>query len=257
MAGSPSGFSRSGSPHEKLRFCLRYAILAPSPFNAQPWLFRPTPRRDATAVDTPPPSAALLEALAGCARTHAAWLRFADTRRSWRALIRLVCDGELRQRADARFQADLAREPFRDGISTAGPANSAGFGDFVAPGWSQTVGTTQPARQRSIWIAREPMPVPVFAVLGTQGDSSADWIAAGQAMMHRVLRARGTSVRVTDFNQPLRVEALRSLVRGALAASGFAQALLRIDHGVQVEPMHRRDLEDMLLLPANGRRSTP
>ncbi len=37
-------FPRAGSPNEKLRFCLRYAILAPSPFNAQPWLFRPTRR---------------------------------------------------------------------------------------------------------------------------------------------------------------------------------------------------------------------
>ena len=36
-------FPRAGSPNEKLRFCLRYAILA-SPFNAQPWLFRPTRR---------------------------------------------------------------------------------------------------------------------------------------------------------------------------------------------------------------------
>ncbi len=62
---------------------------------------------------------------------------------------------------------------------------------------------------------------------------------------------------LTDFNQPLRVEALRPLVRGALAASGFAQGLFRrIGYGVQVEPVHRRGLEEMLL-PANGQRGTP
>ena len=33
-------FPRSGSPAEKLRFALQYAVLAPSGHNTQPWLFR-------------------------------------------------------------------------------------------------------------------------------------------------------------------------------------------------------------------------
>lgn len=37
---SESDFPRTGSPAEKLRFLLRYAVLAPSNHNTQPWLFR-------------------------------------------------------------------------------------------------------------------------------------------------------------------------------------------------------------------------
>ena len=102
------------------------------------------PRRDVTAGDTTPPSAALLEALAACARTHAAWLRFADTRRSWRALIDLVCDGERRQRADARSRRTWPASPFETGYQRRGlptPRRSP----VVAPGWSQAVGTATPA----------------------------------------------------------------------------------------------------------------
>ena len=66
--------------------------------------------------------------------------------------------------------------------------------------------------------------------------------------MHVVLQARASGVCLTDFNEPLRVEALRPLVRGALAASGFAQGLFRrIGYGAQVETVRTRRLEDMLL----------
>lgn len=36
----PGEYPREGSPAEKLAFCVRYAILAPSSHNSQPWLFR-------------------------------------------------------------------------------------------------------------------------------------------------------------------------------------------------------------------------
>ena len=36
---SKSDFPHDGSAQEKLAFCVRYAILAPSPFNTQPWFF--------------------------------------------------------------------------------------------------------------------------------------------------------------------------------------------------------------------------
>ncbi len=35
-----SDYPRTGSPADKLRFMLRYAVLAPSNHNTQPWLFR-------------------------------------------------------------------------------------------------------------------------------------------------------------------------------------------------------------------------
>src|SRR5262245_66630038 len=37
---SEAGYPATGQPSEKLRFLLRYAILAPSGHNTQPWLFR-------------------------------------------------------------------------------------------------------------------------------------------------------------------------------------------------------------------------
>ena len=37
---SESDFPYDGSARDKLRFLLRYALLAPSPYNTQPWLFR-------------------------------------------------------------------------------------------------------------------------------------------------------------------------------------------------------------------------
>lgn len=39
---SEAGFPRSGTPEQQLKFLLRYAILAPSTHNSQPWRFRIT-----------------------------------------------------------------------------------------------------------------------------------------------------------------------------------------------------------------------
>ncbi|MBO0784056.1 MAG: hypothetical protein J2P37_35060, partial [Ktedonobacteraceae bacterium] len=37
---SEEDFPKTGTPGEQLRFLLNYALLAPSEYNTQPWLFR-------------------------------------------------------------------------------------------------------------------------------------------------------------------------------------------------------------------------
>src|SRR6185295_227447 len=46
-----SDFPKHGTPEEKLRFLVRYAILAPSPRNSQPWRFEVDARRVCVYAD--------------------------------------------------------------------------------------------------------------------------------------------------------------------------------------------------------------
>jgi hypothetical protein len=88
---------------------------------------------------------------------------------------------------------------------------------------------------------------PVLAVLGTDGDTPADWLAAGQAAGRVLLGAQADGVSASYLNQPIEVDALRPRFSAILGRDGFPQLLLRMGYGPEIEPAPRRPLSEVLI----------
>jgi hypothetical protein len=89
---------------------------------------------------------------------------------------------------------------------------------------------------------------PAVIVLGTRGDASSDWLAAGQALEAVLLRATMLGLSASFLNQALELPELRARVAEIVPGVGHPQMALRI--GVPVEAVHhpapRREVDDVI-----------
>jgi hypothetical protein len=321
---SAAQFPTTGTPAEKLRFLVGYAILAPSSHNAQPWLFglsqealclyadrtralpvvdpedreltiscgaalgtlrvalhhfgyagqvelfpdphdpdllarvrlgrkRPPAPSDTALFDAIPtrhtnrqpfeqpevPSALQTE-LEGDACTEGAWLQLVQGPAARNAVADLVAEGDRMQWADPRFRRELAAwiHPRRQGNGLSGYA--FGIGPLIVRTFD--MGKGQAAKDEQLAAGS-----PVLAILGTDGDSVADWLTAGQALSCVLLRAAVDGVASSFLNQPIEVEELRPRLRDTIGHTGFPQLLLRMGYGPAIPPAPRRPVSAVLL----------
>jgi nitroreductase len=87
----------------------------------------------------------------------------------------------------------------------------------------------------------------LLALVVTESDDVADWIAAGQALQRVLLTATAAGLRVSFLNQPIEVASMRHQLASALALEGNPQLLLRFGYGPSAAPTPRRPLADVLL----------
>ena len=135
------------------------------------------------------------------------------------------------------------RSRSRDGV----PGYAFGFGDIMSAAGPLVVrtfdmGGGQAAKDRQLAEGS-----PVLAVLGTEGDTPADWLAAGQALAKVLLRAQAEGVSASFLNQPVEVPELRPQLRDVIGRTGFPQLLLRMGYGPEVRPTPRRTVEEVLI----------
>jgi hypothetical protein len=104
------------------------------------------------------------------------------------------------------------------------------------------VGEGQAAKDRDIAAHS-----PVLAVLGTEGDSRADWVASGQALARILLRARAEEVWASFLNQPIELPQMRRRLPHVIGRPGFPQLILRLGYGPDVRPTPRRVVEEVLI----------
>jgi len=88
---------------------------------------------------------------------------------------------------------------------------------------------------------------PVLVLLGTDGDTPADWLSAGQALARLLLRARVDDVWASFLNQPIELPDLRGRLGDSLGRKGFSQLLLRMGYGQDVKPTPRRTPGEVLM----------
>ena len=94
---------------------------------------------------------------------------------------------------------------------------------------------------------------PALAVLRTAADATADWLAAGQALMRVLLRAEACGLQVGYVNQPTEVPAIRRQLAERSASDRHGtqapQLVLRIGHAAQPLPpaTPRRTVAEVLL----------
>jgi hypothetical protein len=328
-----SEFPYNGTPADKLRFLLRYAVLAPSTHNSQPWMFhidgdtvdlyldlsralRVTDPDDRQAIiscgaalchlriamshfghqgevstfpeagnldllarvrlgssdrgvtpddllfqailarrtnreaftDDPVPEA-LQTTLLEMASLEGAWLHLVKDRDERNFVADLIARGDQAQWSDRRFRLELAawvrsnRSTSEDGIPIdAYPSDS--LLSMATPHVLRTfdVGTGKAATDRDIALYS-----PILAVLGTESDGAADWLAVGQALARVLLRARLENVYASFLNQPIEVASLRPKVRLAIGRAGHPQLILRMGYGPSVKATPRRGVESVLI----------
>ena len=332
---SADDFPADGTSDEKLWFLVRYAVLAPSPHNSQPWRFRihgnvvelyadftralpvvdpenrelimscgaallhlrialryfghaytveclPDPddpallarvhlgfKCDTNAEDIllfnailkrrtnrqaflpDPVPDALLATLKRIAAEEGAWLQVLGSEEARYGAADLVAEADRLQWADKQFRSELAewlhpkRADARDGI----PGYAQGDGAlpaYAGPAVIRTfdLGKGQAAKHRDIALYS-----PVLAVLGTNTDTRADWLAAGQALANVLLRARVEDVWASFLNQPIEVAELRPQLASIIGRVGFPQLLLRLGFGPEVKPTPRRSAQEVIIKP--------
>lgn len=163
----------------------------------------------------------------------------------------LVAEGDRIQMADASFRRELAAwiHPNRSASHDGMPGYALGLGNLTssfAPIVVRTFdfGKGQAAKDRQLATGS-----PILALLFTDGDSSADWLSAGQGLDRVLLRARAEGVWASFLNQPIEVPTMRSKVRDLMDLKGFPQLLVRMGYGPKVKPTPRRTAGEILIRP--------
>lgn len=194
-----------------------------------------------------PPPADVVARLAVAARLEDAWLAPADAPARQR-LAALVAEGDRAQMHDRSFRRELAAwlHPNRNAGGDGMPGYAHGWSNlrsYVGPLVVRTfdVGDGTAARDHEI-AARAPL----LCVLGSDGDGTRDWIAAGRALGRVLLEATAAGLAASFLNQPIEVPRLRAEVAAAVGRSGVAQLVLRLGHGGPVAPTPRRPLWQVL-----------
>lgn len=168
--------------------------------------------------------------LEAAARTEGAWLHVFRSAEARNAVADLVAEADRLQMADRRFRRELAAW-LRPNWSDRGdgmPGFALGLGDVMSAAGPLVVRTFDVGRGQAARHHDLAQGSPMLALLGTAQDSPRDWLTAGQALAHVLLRAQVDGVAASFLNQPIEVDRLRLRTQGLTARAGFPQMLLRL-----------------------------
>ncbi len=189
----------------------------------------------------PVPESVLVE-LARAAEQEEAWLRVLSKEDVRQQAAKLIAEGDAIQWANRTWRRELAAwmHPRRKGDGLTVP----GFVAPIAQAVVRTFDMGNGVGAKDSQLAEES---PVLVILGTRGDSQADWLKAGQALERLLLSACGAGLQASYLNQPIQTASLRPNLQHAIGATGFPQILLRIGFPSEELPATpRRRLEAVI-----------
>lgn len=180
--------------------------------------------------------------LVAAAEAQGAWLAVIEgqTRRS--ALAALVAEGDSTQWSNPAWRRELAAwmHPRHKGDGLAMPGLLAPVAQGIVRSFDMGKGVA--ARDSDIAAGS-----PLLAVLGTDGDTPADWIEAGRALERLLLTARARGLQASYLNQPIQVAELRPRLGALIGESRPPQVLLRLGYPAEEIGMApRRPLEEVV-----------
>lgn len=191
-------------------------------------------------ADGPLP-AGLLEALQVSADHEGAWLTVLDRAVAaqtadlvGRASRERLSSVEYRREVTAWLRSNGTDRP--DGL----PGYAFGFGGLraalsrVAGKWF-AVSRSQARRDEE--LARR---APALVVVGTEGDTRREWLAAGQALQRVLLTAATHGVQASFLNAPVQIKEMRRQLLAFTARRGAPQVVLRLGMGGAVRGTPRR-----------------
>lgn len=212
-------------------------------------LFQAIPRRrtNRLPLDGRDPPAGLVTALLREARREGVSLRPVEVHQR-RIVAELVAEGDRLQWGNARFRAELARWTRLNGTQRRDGMPGFAHGMSAAAALVQPVlmRVTNPGREEAERDRSRALGTRALIVLSTRGDGEREWFAAGEALERVLLRATARGLSASYFSQPIETRALRTALREALGEGGLPQVMLRIGYGLDVRPMPRRRVEEVL-----------
>ena len=158
------------------------------------------------------------------------------------AVAALVSEGDARQWGNPSWRRELAAwmHPRRRGDGLTLPGLAVPVAQLVVRTFDMGGGIG--ARDRDLAEAS-----PLLAVLETPGDTTEDWLVAGQALQRVLLTACHWGVQASYLNQPIQETALRTRLRETIGLAAFPQVLLRFGYPVEPVPAApRRSVADVL-----------
>jgi hypothetical protein len=158
------------------------------------------------------------------------------------AVAALVSEGDARQWANSSWRRELAAwmHPRRRGDGLTLPDLAVPVAQLVVRTFD--LGGGIGARDRVLAEAS-----PLLAVLETPGDTTEDWLVAGQALQRVLLTACQWKLQASYLNQPIQESVLRPRLREAIGLAGLPQVLLRFGYPVEPVPAApRRSVADVL-----------
>jgi len=199
-----------------------------------------------------PIAADTLAELERVARDEGVWLVAVTDEARRAALADSIAQGDRIQMSDPRFRRELAawvhrnRTRSRDGL----PGYALGVSNDLVSNAAKLVirlfdtGTGQAAKDRELVEGS-----PALLVLGTDHDTEAAWLRAGEALARVWLEACARDLSLSFLNQPIELPELRPDVAEIVERAGFPQLLMRIgrpsgDRDPRRSP--RRGVEDVL-----------
>ena len=185
----------------------------------------------------------ILTALHEAAARNGAWFAALDGDDTREAAAKLVAEGDAAQWADPSWRRELAQwmHPRRAGDGLALPGLAVPVARMVIRRFDMGDGVAA----RDADLAEHS---PLLAVLGTEGDTPTDWLAAGQALHHLLLLGVKAGLGASYLNQPIEVIHLRPRLQALTGQPGYPQILLRMGHATMDQsPSPRRAVQEVLI----------
>jgi len=184
----------------------------------------------------------VLEELVETANLEGAWFEVLDKTVQREGVVWLVTEGDAAWWANPSWRRELASwmHPRRHGDGLAMPGYAAPVVKAIVRTFDMGDGVGAKDKQ----LTEES---PVLAVLGTDSDSTSDWLKAGMALERVLLHAKLRGLQASFLNQPIQVPALRPKLQHLLAKPGFPQILLRLGYPAKAIPASpRRSLDEVI-----------
>lgn len=212
-------------------------------------LFQAIPRRrtNRLPLEGREPPEGLVAVLAREARGEGAWLRPVEAHER-AAVAELIAEGDRVQWASPRFRSELARwirpngRHGGDGL----PGYAMGLGDAAALVHPLLVRLGNRGRDEAERDRRRAVSCRALLVLSARRDGQAEWFAAGEALQRVLLRAAANGLYASYFAQPVESADLRRRLCDVLVDPGAPQLLFRLGYGLEVRPVPRRSVEEVL-----------
>ena len=179
------------------------------------------------------------------AEAEGAWLHVVESADDQVQLTLLLAEADEAQRADPAYLAELAE--WRAKGPGAGIPDEAVAGDVRARGSDVVLRSFNPVDEPAAPLDAPPVPErPLVVVLVTPSDVHGDWLVAGQALAHLLLRATASGVSASPLNQVVDLPAHRAMLRSELRLMGAPQMVLRMGYGAAAAGAGRRPVTDVL-----------
>ena len=189
-----------------------------------------------------PVDATTVAALAAAAASEGATLVVAQTQETRHALAALVARGDHLQWETPSWRRELAlwMHPSRQRDGLATPGMPAALTRAVVRSFDMGDGVGA----RDLQLAEGS---PLITVMGTPGDTPADWLRAGMALQRCLLTGCLDGLQASHLNQPIEVPELRGKLQALMPDAGVPQLLLRWGHvSGEGHPSARRRVADVL-----------